>query len=29
VSFQTCNDELCLPPKTVKIAVDVSVSASR
>jgi thiol:disulfide interchange protein DsbD len=29
VSFQTCNDELCLPPKTVKLAVDVSVSASR
>jgi thiol:disulfide interchange protein DsbD len=29
VSFQTCNDELCLPPKTIKLTVDVNVSASR
>jgi len=25
VSFQTCNDELCLPPKTVKLSVPLNV----
>jgi thiol:disulfide interchange protein DsbD len=29
VSFQTCNDELCLPPKTVKLAVAVDLVAAR
>jgi thiol:disulfide interchange protein DsbD len=29
VSFQTCNDELCLPPKTIKLTVDVNVAAKR
>lgn len=27
VSFQTCSDELCLPPKTVKLAVEVNLAA--
>ncbi len=27
VSFQTCNDQLCLPPKTVKLAVKISLAA--
>ena len=26
VSFQTCNDQICLPPKTVKLAVTVNVT---
>jgi DsbC/DsbD-like thiol-disulfide interchange protein len=26
VSFQTCNDELCLPPKTVKLTAPVTIS---
>jgi DsbC/DsbD-like thiol-disulfide interchange protein len=25
-SFQTCSDELCLPPKTVKLAVAVNIA---
>ena len=28
VSFQTCNDELCLPPRTVKLAVDVNLATA-
>jgi DsbC/DsbD-like thiol-disulfide interchange protein len=27
VTFQTCSAELCLPPKTVKLAVEVSLAA--
>ncbi len=27
VSFQTCNDELCLPPKTVKLSVEIDLAA--
>jgi DsbC/DsbD-like thiol-disulfide interchange protein len=26
VSFQTCSDELCLPPKTVKLGVEVNIA---
>ncbi|MBZ5498030.1 MAG: protein-disulfide reductase DsbD N-terminal domain-containing protein [Acidobacteriia bacterium] len=26
VSFQTCNEELCLPPKTVKLALEVNLT---
>lgn len=26
VSFQTCNDQICLPPKTVKLAVAVNLT---
>jgi DsbC/DsbD-like thiol-disulfide interchange protein len=26
ISFQTCNDELCLPPKTVKLSAPVNIS---
>ena len=26
VSFQTCNDQICLPPKTVKLAVTVTLA---
>ncbi len=26
VSFQTCNDQLCLPPRTVRLAVGIEVS---
>jgi DsbC/DsbD-like thiol-disulfide interchange protein len=26
VSFQTCNDQLCLPPKTVKLAVKINLA---
>jgi hypothetical protein len=26
VSFQTCNDELCLPPKTMKLSAAVSLT---
>jgi thiol:disulfide interchange protein DsbD len=29
VTFQTCNDELCLPPRTVKLTVDVTVGPPR
>jgi thiol:disulfide interchange protein DsbD len=29
VTFQTCNDQLCLPPKTVKLAVEVNLAADR
>jgi len=29
VSFQTCNDEICLPPRTVKISVPVNLAAGR
>ena len=27
VSFQTCNDELCLPPKTVKLSAEINLAA--
>ena len=27
VSFQTCSGQLCLPPKTVKLAVEVNLAA--
>ena len=26
VSFQTCNDELCLPPKTIKLGAEVNIA---
>ncbi len=26
VSFQTCSDELCLPPKTVKLAAGINIT---
>ena len=26
VTFQTCNDQMCLPPKTVKLAVPISLT---
>lgn len=26
VSFQTCNDELCLPPRTVKLTAEVNLT---
>jgi hypothetical protein len=27
VTFQTCSDQLCLPPKTVKLTAAVNVAA--
>ena len=29
VSFQTCNDQICLPPKTVKLGVPVNLAAGK
>jgi DsbC/DsbD-like thiol-disulfide interchange protein len=29
VSFQTCSDEICLPPKIVKLAVAINLAAQR
>jgi DsbC/DsbD-like thiol-disulfide interchange protein len=26
VSFQTCNDQICLPPKTIKLAVAINLT---
>jgi thiol:disulfide interchange protein DsbD len=29
VSFQTCSGQLCLPPKTVKLAAEVNIASAR
>ena len=29
VSYQTCNDQLCLPPKTVKLALEVTLGSDK